>query len=89
MWLDDLDRYIGEADDFRPQWLSQFRQAGNLVVATIRESAYEQFQPAGGLRPPQWDVLTGFQRVRLRDSEAERRRLAVEVADPGGCATRM
>jgi tetratricopeptide (TPR) repeat protein len=62
MWLDDLDRYLGDAgltvgrlaDPRRP-----------VMIATMRLSEYEKYRPRGAVRPPEWEVLRQFTSVRL------------------------
>ncbi|TDD69704.1 tetratricopeptide repeat protein [Jiangella aurantiaca] len=81
IWLDDLERYLGP-DHFRIEWLDRAVRAGNVVVATMRASAYEQFLPTRDLHPPQWELLERFRTVWIHQDENERRRLASRVSDP-------
>jgi tetratricopeptide (TPR) repeat protein len=82
IWLDDIDRLIGTGG-ITDGALRRLVEAGNTVVATIRARAYDQFRPSDQARPPQWDVLSIFERVFIsRDlSQAEQDRLAAAITD--------
>ncbi len=84
IWLDDIDRLIG-AGGITDGSLRRLAAAGNIIVGTIRAGAYERFRPSDQLRPPEWDVICGFQRIFIsRDlTEREQQRLAGAVNDPG------
>ena len=59
--------------------------AGNVIIGTIRAAEYDRFQPTDQLRLPEWDALSAFERVFIgRElSDAEQKRLADAVSDPG------
>ena len=84
IWLDDIDRLIG-AGGITDGALHRLAAAGNVLIGTIRAGAYERFRPSDQLRPPEWDVLSGFERIFIsRDlSDREQERLAGAVDDPG------
>jgi tetratricopeptide (TPR) repeat protein len=83
VWLDDIDRLIGPGG-ITDGSLRRLAATGNIIVGTIRARAYDQFQPSDQLRPPEWDVLSIFERVFIsRDlTRREQERLAGAVADP-------
>jgi TPR repeat protein len=81
VWLNDLDRYLSPGS-FQVKWLDRMLQLGNLVVATMRASEYEKFQPTKDLRPPQTELLERFSVIRLKSPPEERSRLAAQVNDP-------
>ncbi|MEO7260943.1 MAG: tetratricopeptide repeat protein [Jatrophihabitantaceae bacterium] len=81
VWLDDLEAFLTSEQNLRRSWLTQLEDAGCRVVATIRSSEYEKFQPIGEVKPPQWEVLQRFALVRLFDDEAEQNRIAATVDD--------
>ena len=82
IWLDDLDRLIG-ADGITDGALRRLAAAGNVIVATIRSRAYDQFQPSDQLKLPQWDVLSVFEHVFISRNltEREQQRLGDAVPD--------
>ncbi len=81
--LDDIDHLIGTRG-ITYGVLQRLLAADNIVIGTIRAAVYDRLQPTDQLRPPEWDVLSGFKRVFLtRDlSYAELQRLHQIVADP-------
>ena len=83
IWLDDIDRLIG-AGGITDGALRRLAATGNVIVATIRARAYDQFQPSDQLRPPEWDVLSVFEHVFVdRDlTEHEQEQLTDALADP-------
>lgn len=82
VWLNDLERYIADSKNFKGRWIEELNKAGNIVIATMRESAYEGFQPIGDLPRTQWELLCKFQTVRLLDNDDdERQRLAESSGD--------
>jgi hypothetical protein len=81
VWLDDLESYLTAEEPLRLSWLTKLELAGCRVVATMRESEYEKFQPIGEVRHPQWEVLERFALVRLKDDPAEQNRIADTVVD--------
>jgi Tfp pilus assembly protein PilF len=81
VWLDDVESYLTTAQPLRLSWLTELEQSGCRVVATIRASEYERFQPLGEVRPPQWEVLDRFDLVRLEDDQNEQARIASAVSD--------
>jgi tetratricopeptide (TPR) repeat protein len=84
IFLDDINRLVG-VGGITDGALHRLVAAGNIVIGTIRAAEYDRFQPTDQLRPPEWDVLSAFERVFIpRDlSEAEQQRLAEAVSDPG------
>jgi tetratricopeptide (TPR) repeat protein len=81
VWLDDLETFLTSDQQLRLSWLAQLESAGCRVVATIRASEYEKFQPVGEVKPPQWDVVQRFALVRLFDDQDEQNRIAATVED--------
>ena len=83
IWLDDIDRLIGTGG-ITDGALRRLAAAGNVIVGTIRVSAYDRFRPSDQLRPPEWDVLGVFEHVFVSRelTQAEQERLAAAVADP-------
>ena len=83
IWLDDVDRLIG-AGGVTDGALRRLAAAGNIIVGTIRASAYDRFRPSDQLRLPEWDVLSVFEHVFIsRDlTRKEQERLARAVDDP-------
>jgi tetratricopeptide (TPR) repeat protein len=81
IFLDDVDRLIGAGGITQPA----FRRLaeGNVVIGTIRAVAYDMYQPMDLLRPPEWDVLSMFERVFVSRnlSPAEQGRLRDVVDD--------
>ncbi|VXB67426.1 conserved hypothetical protein [Arthrobacter sp. 9V] len=82
VWLDDLDRYIADPKHLKARWLDELSEAGNLIVATMRASQYEAFQPSEAMPKTQWETLRKFQKVHLINESQEQARLASRVADP-------
>jgi len=82
IWLDDIDRLIG-AGGITEGALQRLAAAGNIIVGTIRARAYAQLQPSDQLRPPEWDVLSGFEHVFVSRelTDREQQRLASTVGD--------
>ena len=82
VWLDDIDRLIGTGGitDGAVRRLA----AANVVVATIRASEYDRYQPTDQLRPPEWDVLSVFEHIFINRklSDGEQQSLAGLVEDP-------
>jgi tetratricopeptide (TPR) repeat protein len=83
IFLDDADRLVG-AGGVTDGALRRLIASGNVIIGTIRAAEYDRFQPTDQLRPPEWDVLSTFQRVFVNRelSDAEQERLAEAVADP-------
>jgi tetratricopeptide (TPR) repeat protein len=63
IWLDDLDRYLS-GDDLTAGLVMRLAER-NAVVATLRAREWDRFQPTDWLRPPEWDVLSVFEKVTL------------------------
>jgi tetratricopeptide (TPR) repeat protein len=84
IFLDDINRLIGPGG-IADGALDRLIAALNIIIATIRAAEYDRFQPTDKLRPPEWDVLSVFERVFISRelSDAELQRLAEAVADPG------
>jgi tetratricopeptide (TPR) repeat protein len=83
IWLDDIDRLIG-AGGITDGALRRLAADGNVIMATIRAAEYDRFQPTDQVRPPEWDVLSVFERVFInRDlTPAEEQRLRDAVPNP-------
>lgn len=81
VWLDDLESFLTASKPCTAASLRMLEAAGCRVVATIRTSEYDKFQPTGEIRPPQLDTLEQFMVVRLVDVPAEQDRIADEVED--------
>ncbi|XKH56421.1 hypothetical protein LG293_14815 [Citricoccus nitrophenolicus] len=61
VWLDDLERFAGAGGLNAIDLATLMADADEVVVlATIRTSEYEKFQPTGDLKPPGWDVAAWF-----------------------------
>ena len=73
IWLDDIDRLIG-AGGITDGALRRLAAAGNVIMGTIRASAYERFRPSDQLRPPEWDVLSGFEHIFISRDLTEKSR---------------
>ena len=81
VWLDDLEAFLTSEQQLRVSWLTQLENAGCRMVATIRSSEYEKFQPVGEVKPPQWEVLQRFALIRLLDNQAEQDRISASIDD--------
>ncbi|MHA7291292.1 tetratricopeptide repeat protein [Arthrobacter sp. MDT3-24] len=81
IWLNDLDRYITDPKNLKGKWIDELTGARNIVIATMRESAYEGFQPTGNLNRTQWGLLLKFHKVHLLNDDSERQRLAEQSGD--------
>ncbi|MBV8539653.1 MAG: hypothetical protein JO364_07390 [Pseudonocardiales bacterium] len=82
IWLDDLDRYL--SGDRLTAGLIERLTERNAVVATLRTREWDRIQPTDRLRPPEWDVLSVFEKVTLdrdRDRPSDED-LAQAVPDP-------
>lgn len=77
IWLDDLDRYLSIPTNLKTRWMDDLVDAENVIVATMRESVYQKFQPTEDLPRTQWETLRKFRVVRIRETEEERERLAL------------
>ena len=84
IFLDDIGRLVG-AGGVTNGGLHRLVAAGNIIIGTIRAAEYDRFQPTNQFRPPEWDILSVFERVFINRelSYAEQERLAEAVADPG------
>lgn len=69
IWLDDLERFFTGAAV--TAGLIRRLAERNHVIATLRAHEWDRFQPSNQLRPPEWDVLTAFEKVTL-DREHDR-----------------
>jgi tetratricopeptide (TPR) repeat protein len=83
IFLDDINRLIGSGG-ITDGALRHLVAADNIIIGTIRAGEYDRFQPTDQLRPPEWDVLSVFERVFIGGelSDAEQQRLAEAVHDP-------
>lgn len=60
VWLDDLERFAA-AGGLSDADLSTVVGAGEVaVLATIRTTEYEKFQPTGEVKPPGWEAAAWF-----------------------------
>lgn len=83
IWLDDLERYLRDPRDLKPRWIEELRSNGNIIVATMRSTAYESFMPNRDEQSRSgWDTLQCFTKVYLTDSTAENVRLANSSGNP-------
>ena len=82
VWLDDIDRLIG-TDGITDGALRRLAK-DNVIVATIRATEYDRYQPTDERRPPEWDVLSVFEHVFVSRnlSDKEQQTLAEVVEDP-------
>jgi tetratricopeptide (TPR) repeat protein len=84
IFLDDIDRLIGTGG-ITDGMLRRLVAAGNAIVGTIRAAQYDRYQPTDQIRPPEWDVLSVFERVfvirALSRTEADRLTAAVGDSD--------
>lgn len=76
VWLDDLERYLTDPKNLKTKWIVDLTSAGNILLATMRESLYEGFQPKDDEPRTQWETLSQFQKVHLTNNVEERHRLA-------------
>ena len=83
VWLDDIDRLIG-ADGITVGTVRRLASAGNVIVGTIRAGEYDRYSPTDQLRPPEWDVISVFERVFLDRnlSKEEQGRLSHTIGNP-------
>jgi tetratricopeptide (TPR) repeat protein len=82
IFLDDINRLIGSSG-ITDGALHQLIAADNIIIGTIRAAEYDHYQPTDEFRPPEWDVVSVFERVVVsRDlSPAEEDRLTSAVGD--------
>lgn len=69
IWLDDLERFL-TGSGLTPGLIKRLA-AHNAVVATLRAQEWDRFQPSDRLRPPEWDILSCFEKITL-DRERDR-----------------
>ena len=83
VWLDDIDRLI-DADGITDGTVRRLVGAGNVIIGTIRAGEYDRYTPTDQLRPPEWDVISVFERVFIDRnlSEKEQERLSQTVGNP-------
>jgi tetratricopeptide (TPR) repeat protein len=81
IFLDDINRLIG-ARGITDGIIRRLARHGNVIIGTIRAGEYDRYQPTNQLRPPEWDVLSVFQRVfvgtQLSDTEKDRVKVTVD-----------
>ena len=82
VWLDDLEVFLTAKEPCTVTTLQRLQNAGCRVLATLRTSEYDKFQPVGELRPPQLDFLQSMTLIRLEDEQDEQDRMAAQVSDP-------
>jgi TPR repeat protein len=78
VWLDDLERYL-KKKALGVQLIDRLQQHGCVVVATMRESLYQDYQPGPGPGPPEAQLLQRFEIVRLKRDEYELQRIAADL----------
>lgn len=81
IWLDDLERYLTDPKNLKTRWIDDLRNAENLVVATIRASLYEEFQPSSTLPKTQWETLNKFTRIHMMHDALENADLASRTSN--------
>ncbi len=83
VWLDDLERFLGE-DGLTFGLLARLTRDKAILVATIRSEAREGYRPRKDLRPPEWEVLEAFTQIDLkrRHTDTELKRIRAAVTDP-------
>ena len=83
IFLDDINRLISP-DGITDGTLRRLSTAGNIIIGTIRATEYSEYHPTDELRPPEWDVITVFERAFISRSlsPAEQDRLCRAVDDP-------
>ena len=84
IWLDDIDRLIG-TDGVTDGTLRRLLGDRNIIIGTIRAGEYDRYAPTEQLQPPEWDVISVFERVFISRnlSEQEQGRLSHAVDNPG------
>jgi tetratricopeptide (TPR) repeat protein len=63
VWLDDLERFVPEGLTVRR--MERLRDDGNVLVATMRTSEREKYDPDSRIKPLAWDVLALFEECPL------------------------
>ena len=81
VWLDDVERYLS-VPGLREDWIDALSRTGNVVIATIRASVLESYNPTSASRPPEARMLERFKRVYLASDVAESARIASQMPDP-------
>lgn len=83
IFLDDINRLIG-ARGITGRIIRRLARHDNIIIGTIRAREYDRYQPTNQLRPPEWDVLSVFQRVFIGTqlSDTEKDRVKVTIGDP-------
>jgi tetratricopeptide (TPR) repeat protein len=79
IWLDDLDHLIGP-DGIRSGTLQRLVATGNKVIATMRAAEYDKFRPTDLIRPPEWDVISGFERIFVTRHLTDREQVRLDAA---------
>jgi TPR repeat protein len=82
VWLDDLERYLMDPKNLKTRWIDDLRDASNIIVATMRASQYEAFQPSATTPKTQWETLNKFRRVHMLDNSQENMQLAASTKNP-------
>ncbi|MFW0768614.1 hypothetical protein ACLRGH_01130 [Arthrobacter koreensis] len=83
IWLDDMERYLQDPAHLKSRWINELQEKRNILIATMRATAYEAFIPNGeDPTPTQWDTLQQFTRIAMHNDAEEKRRLANETSDP-------
>jgi energy-coupling factor transporter ATP-binding protein EcfA2 len=84
VWLDDLERFLRGESALDGGLLDQIREAGGVVVATMRLIELEFYRPRNSTRPPESEVLRRFERVTLqrKTTPTELRQIRAAISDP-------
>lgn len=79
VWLDDLEGYLAGSTPLTLALLNRLERAGCRVIATMRATEYDRYQPTGEIKPPLLEVLQRFTTVRIGYDQTEQHRLANQV----------
>jgi hypothetical protein len=71
VWLDDLQEYLRAGGGLMSAHLDELRDAGNLVLATIRTSEYQKLRSTGPVPVPESKALSKFKAVWLEPKLSE------------------
>lgn len=81
VWLDDLERYLADLKNMKTRWIDDLRDAGNVIIATMRASQYELFQPSASMPKTQWETLNKFEKIHLLNRHQENVECATHTDD--------
>jgi hypothetical protein len=84
VWLDDMDRFLKGDSGLDVPLIKKLVGGGAVLIGTIRVHEFEGFLPSDLDRPPQWDVIQCFKRVRLQRvlTRDERDRASHVITEP-------